>query len=209
MQTRGRLIPWILLCSSAAIATPVAWSLVRSTSRPARQPARVESPRARLVGAATQLRQSRPMERINRMEDAVGEVQRDVLGVWRDAWLARADDVDFFDLKGVVEELVLQHGGDEAVFDTGGERPAWAHPRAWARVRAGDDTLGHVAVVHPDVVEAAEMGKAAVVAELRLDALAVRRRQPVAKAPPRHPAALGAAGRPVRPGRALRLRRGA
>jgi len=41
------------------------------------------------VGAATQLRQSRPMERINRMEDAVGEVQRDVLGVWRDAWLAR------------------------------------------------------------------------------------------------------------------------
>jgi phenylalanyl-tRNA synthetase beta chain len=49
--------------------------------------------------------------------------------------------------------------------------------------------LGHVAVVHPDVVEAAEMGKAAVVAELRLDALALRRRQPVAKAPPRHPAA--------------------
>jgi phenylalanyl-tRNA synthetase beta chain len=107
----------------------------------------------------------------------------------RDAWLARADDVDFYDLKGVVEELVRQLGGDEAVFDTGGERPAWAHPRAWARVRVGDDAMGHLAVVHPDVVESAELGRPAVVAELRLDALSVRRRQPLAKAPPRHPSA--------------------
>ena len=108
MQTRGRFIPWMVLASSVAIATPVAWSLVRSASHPTRTPARLEGSRARLAGAAAQLRQSRPMERINRMEDAVAEVQRDVLGVWHDAWLAR--DAARFD----------------GLFQPGATQPSWS-----------------------------------------------------------------------------------
>jgi len=107
----------------------------------------------------------------------------------RDAWLARPDDVDFYDLKGVVEELVEQATGEAPRFHREGALPAWAHPRAAAAVSVGGEDIGHVAALHPDVVERMDLGRGAVVAELSLDALSRLLRAPQAKAPSRHPAA--------------------
>lgn len=107
----------------------------------------------------------------------------------RDAWLAKPEDVDFYDLKGVVEELVEQATGEAPRFHREGALPAWAHPRAAAWVEVGGARVGCVAALHPDVIERMDLGRGAVVAELSLDALAKTLRAPRAKAPSRHPAA--------------------
>lgn len=106
----------------------------------------------------------------------------------RDAWLSRADEVDFYDLKGVVEELVVQATGEEARFHREGELPAWAHPRASACVRVGGADVGFIAALHPDAVEGADLGRGAVVAELSLAGVSTRLHAPVARAPSRQPA---------------------
>ena len=123
-------------------------------------------------------------EALPREETRVGVV----LAGPRDAWLQRPEEVDFYDLKGLVEELVERTTNAPATFDREGEAPAWAHPRQWARVRAGDATVGYLAAAHPDVVERAELGRAVVLAELDAAPLGVARRALAAKAPSRFPA---------------------
>lgn len=105
----------------------------------------------------------------------------------RDAWLARGEEVDFYDLKGAVEELVFQATGEEASFHRERPLPAWAHPRAAACVRVGGEELGFVAALHPDTVERADLGRGAIVAELSLAGVTRRLRAPVARAPSRQP----------------------
>lgn len=105
----------------------------------------------------------------------------------REAWLQRPDDVDLYDLKGLVEELVERLTNAPATFDREGDAPSWAHPRAWARVRVGDVTVGHVAAAHPDVVERADLVRSTVFAELDAAPLGVTRQALAAKAPSRFP----------------------
>ncbi|MEZ4391919.1 MAG: phenylalanine--tRNA ligase subunit beta [Polyangiales bacterium] len=106
----------------------------------------------------------------------------------RDAWLSRAEEVDFYDLKGVVEELVAQSTGEEACFHREGELPAWAHPRAAACVRVGGVDVGFIGALHPDAVEGADLGRGALAAELSLAGVSTRLRAPLARAPSRQPA---------------------
>lgn len=106
----------------------------------------------------------------------------------RDTWLARPDDVDFYDLKGAVEELVERMTNAPASFDREGEAPSWAHPRAWARVVIHGRAAGVIAVAHPDVVERAELGRPVVLGELDVTALGITARPLAAKAPSRFPA---------------------
>lgn len=111
-----------------------------------------------------------------------------VLAGPRDAWLQRPDDVDFYDLKGLLEELVERTTLLPAHFDREGAAPPWAHPRRWARVRVEETLVGHLGAAHPDVIERAELGRSVILAELDAAVLGVPRRAPRAKAPSRFPA---------------------
>lgn len=106
----------------------------------------------------------------------------------RDAWLTRPEDVDLYDLKGAVEELVETMTHAPATFDREGEAPVWAHPRAWARVLVEGRAVGFIAATHPDVVERADLGRGAVIGALDVAALGVTARALAAKAPSRFPA---------------------
>ncbi len=105
----------------------------------------------------------------------------------RDAWLERPEEVDFYDLKGIVEELCERSTGAPARFAPLDAPPAWAHPRAVAGVWIGDTLAGTLGLLHPDVVTRADLGRPALVAELDAEALGVTLRSPQAKAPPRFP----------------------
>ena len=105
----------------------------------------------------------------------------------RESWLQRPDEVDLYDLKGLVEELVERLTNVPASFDREGAAPVWAHPRAWARVRVGDVTVGYVAAAHPDVVERCDLVRSTVFAELDAGPLGVVGRALAAKAPSKFP----------------------
>ncbi len=105
----------------------------------------------------------------------------------RDAWLSRPEDVDLYDLKGVVEELVERMTHAPATFDREGVAPPWAHPRAWARVLVDGRAVGFIAAAHPDVIERADLGRSAVLGELDASALGVTVRALAAKSPSRFP----------------------
>jgi len=179
------------LAASAAIRLVNPLSEERSHLRPSLVPGLVNAaalarrrgePRVRLFELGAVFAPS--TEGLPREETRVGVV----LAGPRDAWLQRPEDVDFYDLKGIVEELVERLTQAPAGFDRVGDPPPWAHPRAWARVQAGEVTVGHLAVAHPDVVEGADLGRAVVLAELDAAALGVTRRALAARAPSRFPA---------------------
>ncbi|MBI5513464.1 MAG: phenylalanine--tRNA ligase subunit beta [Deltaproteobacteria bacterium] len=111
-----------------------------------------------------------------------------VLGGPRDAWLARPQGVDLYDMKGLVEELVLQTAGVPAGFDRDGEAPPWAHPRAFARVTVGEREAGHLGALHPDALERAGLRGPVVLAELLAEALTERGAATAARSPSRQPA---------------------
>jgi phenylalanyl-tRNA synthetase beta chain len=78
--------------------------------------------------------------------------------------------VDFYDVKGVVEDLLEAFGVREASF-VRAEVP-YLHPRASAEVRALDEILGVLGEVHPQVTEVFELGGRVFSAEIDLSILA-------------------------------------
>lgn len=86
------------------------------------------------------------------------------------SWGEKRRVVSFFELKGVVEQL-LERCGVAARFERS-EEP-YLHPGRQAQVRAGDTFLGVLGEVHPAVADAFELdGRRIYVAELDADALA-------------------------------------
>lgn len=98
-------------------------------------------------------------------------------------------DVDFYDLKGAIEDSLSELGNVR--FEFAGEAPAHLHPRRSAQVFIGETPLGFAGELHPDVADALEFGgRRATYAELSVEALdAVRaaRGTPLAPAIPRFP----------------------
>ncbi|MFU8857138.1 MAG: phenylalanine--tRNA ligase subunit beta [Deferrisomatales bacterium] len=108
---------------------------------------------------------------------------REVLGVaavltgrrWPLAWWADAEPVDFFDAKGLVEELLRSLGVSGARFEAAPDIP-WLHPGRAARVlvgpgKGGEGTVfGWVGQIHPDRAEGYELPSPAVGFELDLEA---------------------------------------
>lgn len=85
-----------------------------------------------------------------------------------EGWLRPGAEVDFFDLKGVCEELGAALG--HALEVEAGDAP-WLHPGVQARVRAGGRVVGVLGEVHPDLLGRLDVGARAFVLELELSAL--------------------------------------
>ena len=86
-----------------------------------------------------------------------------------EAWAEGDDAVDFYDLKGIVEELLAHLNVPNAQF-----RPADAasfHPGRTADLIVADTPIGRLGEVHPRVANAFEIDGRAYVAELDLDRL--------------------------------------
>jgi phenylalanyl-tRNA synthetase beta chain len=115
-----------------------------------------------------------------------------VLAGHRRAELTQPVEVDVYDAKGVALEAVYRVVGREAdVRHQPAERRApYLHPRAAADVLVEGRVVGSFGVLHPDVVDALDLGGPCVVVELDLRALdAIGQRLPVFKPIPTLPAA--------------------
>ena len=80
------------------------------------------------------------------------------------------DDVDFFTLKGMVEQLLTACGVDNANYTAQKENPTF-HPGRCADVSVGEDALGVLGEIHPSVLENYSIGTRAYVAVLDVPAM--------------------------------------
>ncbi|HEY8414621.1 MAG TPA: phenylalanine--tRNA ligase subunit beta, partial [Thermaerobacter sp.] len=86
-------------------------------------------------------------------------------------WAEGPLPVDFFTLKGVVEELLDRLGIPGARCRWQRAAEPWLHPGRAARLWVGDTEVGWLGELHPDVTEAWDAGSRVVAAELDLRAL--------------------------------------
>jgi phenylalanyl-tRNA synthetase beta chain len=108
-------------------------------------------------------------------------------------WLGKAQPVDVWDGKGLVEGLIrrLIRRGASVRAPSVDERPRHLHPRGAAWVEVGDARVGSLGPLHPDVVDAFGLAESPIVVELDLDAVDAVGAQPITFAPPpRFPASL-------------------
>jgi phenylalanyl-tRNA synthetase beta chain len=99
-------------------------------------------------------------------------------------------DVDVYDAKAVALEMIARLTGNEASVRALGNAPGAAglHPRGAVEVSVGDVAVGRFGPLHPDVVDAFDLGGPALVVELDLEALgglgrAMPRYRPVPRLP--------------------------
>lgn len=114
-----------------------------------------------------------------------------VLAGPRPTYLARAEDHDVLDAKGVAVELAER--ATRAVVSVAthadADRPAHHHPRGSGRLSIDGREVGTFGILHPDVVERLDLGGGAVVVELSIDALeTIGERVPKTRPVPRVPA---------------------
>lgn len=99
-------------------------------------------------------------------------------------------DLDFYDVKGMLESLLERVGLDvslassEVIFEEAGDEPAYLHPRARARVRVRDRVVGVLGEVHPDVLAHFELKGPVFVLELDTESLAETAPDQIVSAPP-------------------------
>lgn len=111
----------------------------------------------------------------------------------RTAWFGRERPLDFYDAKGHLEAIVegLLGVPVELALDDGLDvRAPYLHPRRRGVARVAGTDVGVIGELHPDVVDATDVGGRAVYAELDLEALLTLSATLVARgasAPPRFP----------------------
>lgn len=90
----------------------------------------------------------------------------------RDGWLKPGDEIDYFDVKGLVDSLLahLRVAGIEFRPPQEGEAP-WLHPGVGAVVTVGGTYVGALGEVHPEVRRRLGLTTNVVAACLRLEAL--------------------------------------
>jgi phenylalanyl-tRNA synthetase beta chain len=112
----------------------------------------------------------------------------------REAWFGSPRAVDFYDAKGHIEAIVHTLTGHRVSFELSESLDASApylHPKRRAVVLLGDRRIGCLGEIHPDVVDATDLGGRGLYAELDVtavleaaDALGIR----AASGLPRYPA---------------------
>lgn len=105
-------------------------------------------------------------------------------------WGKPREPVDFYDLKGTVEQVLEAAGAADAVYRLA-EGVPMLHPRSACEVRAGDLRLGILGELHPKVAEALDLTREIYVFELDFDAVvaAAKLKRPY-RGVPRFPAVL-------------------
>ncbi|MCK5914012.1 MAG: phenylalanine--tRNA ligase subunit beta, partial [Desulfuromusa sp.] len=68
-----------------------------------------------------------------------------------EGWSQSPADVDFYDLKGVVEEILANLSIDKALFDSSTSQP-YLHPGKSCRLTSGKKVLGDLGEIHPEVL---------------------------------------------------------
>jgi phenylalanyl-tRNA synthetase beta chain len=96
-----------------------------------------------------------------------------VLAGARPAWLSRPESVDVWDAKGVAEGMVQRLLRREATLRLAAadERPRHLHPRGAAWIEVEGKRVGTLGPLHPDVLDAFDLGEGAMCVELQLEAL--------------------------------------
>lgn len=92
---------------------------------------------------------------------------------YADEWHSLDLQADFYDLKGCVENILDALGIASPSFRAG-SLEAFLHPGKSCGVFSGDEQLGFLGEVHPDVLARMDMAGRVVVCELDLDLLAAR-----------------------------------
>jgi phenylalanyl-tRNA synthetase beta chain len=86
-----------------------------------------------------------------------------------------ARDLDFYDLKGVIEQLLTRFRAKSIYFDSfppdAGITPAWLHPYRAARIVVEGTTMGWFGQLHPREAAGRKLKEAVLVGELYLDRL--------------------------------------
>jgi phenylalanyl-tRNA synthetase beta chain len=108
----------------------------------------------------------------------------------RPAWLSKPEAVDVWDAKGLAEGMAQRLLGRDATLRPAGpdERPKHLHPRGAAWIEVDGKRVGALGPVHPDTIEAFDLGEGAVCLEIDLQALHAVGKRPLRFAPlPRFP----------------------
>jgi phenylalanyl-tRNA synthetase beta chain len=110
-----------------------------------------------------------------------------VTGETPGGWNTRPAVMDFYFLKGIFEELLERVGVKDVSYISAGDVPGF-HPGRTAVVRAGEQELGVIGELHPDVQEAYDLDQRVTVLEINFDRLiqvsgAPRRYTPLPKFP--------------------------
>ncbi len=99
----------------------------------------------------------------------------------------KAKTVDFFDLKGDVEDLLAAFACSSLQFDT--QVPAYYHPGRAARILLDGETVGYLGQLHPSVAAARKLKQDVYLAEIQLERVFQHAlRQPRFTAVSRYPA---------------------
>jgi phenylalanyl-tRNA synthetase beta chain len=106
----------------------------------------------------------------------------------RRQWSVPAEPVDFFDAKGVVEQVLEAAGVADVTFAPAEDEPA-LHPRSACAVGSGTHRLGALGELHPSACEKLDLPRGIFVFELSFEAvLAASRPLPRFRGVPRFPA---------------------
>ena len=83
----------------------------------------------------------------------------------------KPEEVDVFDAKGLALELVERVTGQRATVQLAENKPGHLHPRGASEIWVGKALLGTLGPLHPEVVDALDLGGGAQIIELDLDAV--------------------------------------
>lgn len=129
------------------------------------------TPRAAGTGRAADRGMERVIERVDEsLSLAIG-----LAGSVAEDGLVTAQPLDFFHLKGIVEQLVACFATQSVLFDTfppeAALTPAWLHPWRSARLSVNGLTIGWLGELHPREAAARKFRSRVLVAELAVDRL--------------------------------------
>jgi len=104
-----------------------------------------------------------------------------------EAWNTSREAVDFFDIKGALEQLLSGLGIDRCAFIPKSDIP-FLHPGKACVVEKGGSRIGIAGELHPDIVQRLDMKQTASVFELDMDSIALftdaqKRYAPIPKYP--------------------------